>query len=300
VDQAISPSLSQRAQHLALRTLAGLPPGVQLRLSGRAPVRVDGDTLPPEVQLSLALLERRSEPRPETLSPVQARHARRRLAAAYGGRPVQVGGVEDLEIDAGVALRARHYAPAEGGGPHPLLVYYHGGGFLYGDLDTHDSVCRFLCRHAGAHILAVGYRLAPEHPFPAAVEDARRALRWAYDNAGRLGVDASRIGVGGDSAGGNLAAVASQLAARDGGPAPALQLLIYPTTDFTSRRRSRELFGEGSCSPMPKWTGSKPTTSARQRPGERSASLAAARRELLGAGARLRRDRLVRSAARRG
>jgi acetyl esterase len=94
-------------------------------------------------------------------------------------------------------------------------------------------------------VLAVDYRLSPEHPFPAAVEDARAALRWAYVNAERLGADPSRIGVGGDSAGGNLAAVTSQLAANDGGPAPVLQLLIYPVTDFTIRRRSRELFGDG-------------------------------------------------------
>jgi acetyl esterase len=124
-------------------------------------------------------------------------------------------------------------------------VFFHGGGFMYGDLDTHDGVCRLLCRHAGAHLLAIDYRLAPEHPFPAAVEDARAALRWASAHAQELGADPSRLGVAGDSAGGNLAAVASQLAARDGGPAPLLQLLIYPATDCTRRRRSRQLFGEG-------------------------------------------------------
>jgi acetyl esterase len=124
-------------------------------------------------------------------------------------------------------------------------VFFHGGGFVFGDLDTHDGVCRLLCRHAGAHILAVDYRLAPENPFPAAVEDARAALDWAFANAGRLGADPCRIGVSGDSAGGNLAAVVSQLAARDGGPAPVLQLLIYPAMDSTGRHRSRELFADG-------------------------------------------------------
>ncbi|MBV8219110.1 MAG: alpha/beta hydrolase, partial [Solirubrobacterales bacterium] len=118
-------------------------------------------------------------------------------------------------------------------------------GFTYGDLDTHDGVCRVLCRHAGVHVLAVDYRLAPEHPFPAAVDDARAALSWAFANASRIGADPARIGVGGDSAGGNLAAVVSRLAARDGGPAPALQLLIYPATDMTTRHRSRDLFAEG-------------------------------------------------------
>jgi acetyl esterase len=217
---------------------------VQVRLSGKPAVHVDGDTLAPEVQLSLALLQRRRQP--ETLPPPEAREARRRLAAVYAGKPVAVGAVRDLEIDTAVPIQARHYTPVpDGGSRPPLLVYYHGGGFTYGDLDTHDGVCRLLCRHAGAHVLAVDYRLAPEHPFPAAVEDARAALAWAYANADELGADPARVGVGGDSAGGNLAAVAAQLAARDGGPAPVLQLLIYPAVDFTSRRRSRELFGEG-------------------------------------------------------
>jgi acetyl esterase len=246
VPRALSLStLSLRAQQWAAQALDALPPSAQVRLSGRPPVHVDGQTLAPEVQLALAMLERRREPPSERLAPPEARRRRRRLSAVYAGKPTPVGAVTDLDIDGDVRLRARHYAPDEPGGPHPLLVYYHGGGFTYGDLETHDGVCRILCRHAGAHVLAVDYRLAPEHPFPAAVEDARAALRWAFANAQRLGADPSRVGVGGDSAGGNLAAVVSQLAARDGGPPPALQLLIYPVTDFTRRRRSRELFGEG-------------------------------------------------------
>ena len=232
-------------EHYVAKALAALPPRVQVRLSGKPPVRIDGDTLAPGVQLTLALLERRGQPPLETGSPAEARRSRRRMAAVAAGRPAAVGAVSDLEIDADVPLRARHYAPDEPGGPHPLLLFFHGGGFVFGDLDTHDGFCRLLCRHAGAHVLAVDYRLAPEDPFPAAVEDARAALRWAFANAGDLGADPRRIGVGGDSAGGNLAAVVSQLAARDGGPAPVLQLLIYPPTDFTRRRRSRELFGEG-------------------------------------------------------
>ena len=236
---------AERVQRRVGALLAALPPGIQVRLSRRPPVRLDGETLEPETQLTLALLEFIGGPRPETLSPTEARQVRRRLTAVYAGRPVAVASVRDLELDTDLPLPARHYAPAETGGPHPLLVYYHGGGFTYGDLDTHDGACRMLCRHAGAHVLAVDYRLAPEHPFPAAVEDTRAALSWAHANAGRLGADPHRIGVGGDSAGGNLAAVAAQLAAHDGGPAPVLQLLIYPATDSTRRRRSRELFGEG-------------------------------------------------------
>jgi acetyl esterase len=237
--------LGARVQQLAAQALVAIPPALQIRLSGKPLVQLDGDTLAPEIQVLLAVLERRREPPLETLSPGEAREARRRLTAVFGGKPVPVRAVNDLEIDTAVPLRARHYEPPDPGGPHPLLVYYHGGGFLYGDLDTHDNVCRILCRHAGAHVLAVDYRLAPEYPFPAAVDDARAALRWAFTNAERVGADPTRIGVAGDSAGGNLAAVTSRLAANDGGPAPALQVLIYPVTDFTTRRRSRELFGDG-------------------------------------------------------
>lgn len=239
-----SARFSHRLQRVLARAVLSLPPSLQVRLSGKPAVQIDGQTLAPQVQLGLAIMARRGEPQPETMSPVEARRLRRELAAVYAGKPAAVGPVTDLEIDADPRIPARHYVPSEPG-PHPLLVFFHGGGFLFGDLDTHDAVCRLLCRHSGAQVLAVDYRLAPENPFPAAVEDARAALAWAHANATRLGADARRVGVGGDSAGGNLAAVVSQLAARDGGPAPALQMLIYPVTDFTRRRRSRELFGEG-------------------------------------------------------
>ena len=239
-------TFGQRLQHQVVRALAGLPPGVQVRLSGKPPVRLDGDTLAPEMQLSLRVLERRGETQPETGSPTEARLARRRLAAVYTGTPVPVGSIADVEIDAAVPLRARHYAPAEIGGPHPMLVYYHGGGFTYGDLETHDGVCRMLCRHAGAHVLAVDYRLAPEHRFPAAV--ARRA-RSAWPGRTRTRPRSGPIRDGSGSAATARAAISPrssrELAAHDGGPPPVLQLLIYPATDFTTRRRSRELFGEG-------------------------------------------------------
>jgi acetyl esterase len=237
----------ERVEYRAAQVLGALPPQLQVRLSGKPQVTIEGDTLAPGIQLSLAVLERRNAPRLETLSPEAARAVRRRQTTIYAGRPVEVGAVRDLLLETATGeLAARHYAPAERGAELPLLVYYHGGGFTFGDLETHDGVCRMLCKHSGAHVLAIDYRLAPEHPFPAAVQDARAALAWASEHAGELGADAARVGVGGDSAGGNLAAVVAQLAAHDGGPAPALQLLIYPVTDFTRRTgRSRELFGEG-------------------------------------------------------
>jgi acetyl esterase len=125
------------------------------------------------------------------------------------------------------------------------VVYFHGGGHVIGDLDTHDQPCRFFAREVPALILAVDYRLAPEHRFPAAVDDALAGFSWACEQATRLGADQARIAVAGDSAGANLAAVVCRLARDEGGPLPVFQALIYPVIDFSAKRRSHELFGEG-------------------------------------------------------
>jgi acetyl esterase len=230
-----------------------LPARLQLLLAGGSPVRVDGEELDPGVQFAiraLALQGMRSvsgagpglpDPDPTT---VRADYHRRSISAYK--RPTPVASVSELQV-AGAArpLRARHYAPADRRVPQPLLVFLHGGGMVIGDLETHDEACRLLCRHGGMHVLAVDYRLAPEHPFPASVEDAHAAFRWGAENAASLGADPERVGIGGDSAGGNLSAVVAQLAARCGGPAPALQLLIYPKTDYVGATRSQELFAHG-------------------------------------------------------
>ncbi|HEX3512308.1 MAG TPA: alpha/beta hydrolase [Solirubrobacteraceae bacterium] len=238
--------LRVRVLRALVRALLALPPGVQVRLSGRPPVQLDGDTLAPSIQLMLRLLEltERGGEALETLTPTQAREDRRRTADTFGAREPRVTEVRDLDIgEPGQPLPARHYAPP--GGARPLILFFHGGGFVFGDLDTHDGVCRTLALHAGAHVLAVDYRLAPEDPFPAAVQDAHRALRWARAHAGELGADPASVAVAGDSAGGNIAAVTCQVAAAAGEPQPVLQLLIYPVTEFGSTRRSRELFGDG-------------------------------------------------------
>ena len=125
-----------------------------------------------------------------------------------------------------------------------MVVYFHGGCWALGDVDTCDSVCSFLALNAGAAVLSVGYRLAPEHPFPAAFDDALAAFRWASTKHSRLGVDPDRIAVAGDSAGGNLAAAVS-LMARDDGPSPAMQVLLYPIVDACEEWPSRQAFGEG-------------------------------------------------------
>jgi acetyl esterase len=238
--------LRGRLEFEIARRLLGLPAPVQLALSGGFPRRVGGERLPAETQLLLSLLEAIGRKEPHQQTPSQARLDARRQAVVFAGPRIPVAATRDLAIPGpGGPIAARHYAPRKSGGPHPLLVYFHGGGFVIGDLDTHDMPCRMWCRDAGVHVLAVDYRLAPEHPYPAAVDDARAAFRWALSHAAELGADPRRVAVGGDSAGGNLAAVVSLLAARDGEPEPALQLLIYPSTDRVNAFSSLETFAEG-------------------------------------------------------
>ncbi len=141
-------------------------------------------------------------------------------------------------------LRARLVVPRVGGGPLPVLAFFHGGGWCIGDLDTHDPALRQLAAEAGCAVLSVDYRLAPEHRFPAAVEDCFAAVRFLAQDGARLGLDPRRVAVGGDSAGGNLAAVAAILA-RDAGIALSGQVLIYPATDFSLDRPSHEDYAEG-------------------------------------------------------
>ncbi len=150
---------------------------------------------------------------------------------AFTGDVEPVAHVEDLTIPGPAgAISARLYRPAASG-PLPLLVYFHGGGWVIGGLESHDGLCRTLANAAGCAVLAIDYRLAPEHKFPAAVDDCYAAAAWAVANAATLGADPTRVAVGGDSAGGNLTAVVTQLARDRKGPPLRFQLLIYPATD---------------------------------------------------------------------
>jgi len=208
-DRALT--LRERLEHRVARALLRLPPALLVRLSGGPPVVRDGLTLHPELQLMISLRERLGAVPLSALPPDQGRRRFRRECLMHAGEPVELGAVRDLVLDTGRGpLEARHYAPMPGSESgserRPLLLFLHGGGFVLGDLDTHDTTCRMLCRHAGLHVLAVDYRLAPEHPFPAALEDASAAFAWARAHAHELGADPGRIAVGGDSAGGNLAA----------------------------------------------------------------------------------------------
>jgi acetyl esterase len=181
-----------------------------------------------------AMRERRAQqgaPPLYTLSLAQARAADLASIRADGGEPEPVGRVEDVTLPGpGGRLPARLYRP-DAPGPLPALLYYFGGGWTLGGIDTADGICRRLANSAGALVVTVGYRLAPEHPFPAAVHDCHAALRWVARHAGELGVDADRLAVAGDSAGGNLAAAVTLLARARNGPRLRGQLLVYPNTD---------------------------------------------------------------------
>jgi acetyl esterase len=216
---------------------------MQRALSGRPTITRDGLTLDPQLQLLMALRSRLDKNDLSAYGVEEARSNAHRDAMAAARRPVPVASVANLTIADGLA--ARHYAPPPGSATPPLLVFYHGGGFVIGDLDTHDQACRLLCRYANVHVLAVDYRLAPEHPFPVATRDAVAAFHWARANAAQLGADPAVVAVGGDSAGGNLATVVC-LMARDAGEAvPAAQLLIYPTVDAGLVTASKRMFAEG-------------------------------------------------------
>ena len=230
------PRLPPRIEHNILRIVCGLPTGLQRPLFG-APPQIDGQQLATEMQplLRLANLARgESESGYGKLSPQQARARIRANSAAAAGPCRPLPAVNDLAIPGPAGtIPARFYEPPGMGiEDRPLIVYFHGGGWTIGDLDTCDSVCRFLTANVPAAVLSIEYRLAPEHPYPAAVEDA-------------LAADPGRIAVAGDSAGGNLAAAVSLLARDQEGPGPAMQALIYPVTDAVGGQQSRDLFARG-------------------------------------------------------
>jgi acetyl esterase len=236
-----------RIESAAARGVMALPERAQRVLAGR-PIVVDGQQLHVEAQLTLRLIDLVGGGQDlEGMTPAQARSQLRQDTRRVAGPKLDGVNASDTSVSGATGpLRARLYAPdhadAEAGS---LLVYFHGGGFVTGDLDTHDRACRYLARQSGARLLAVDYRLAPEHPFPSALDDALTAFRYAAEHAGELGADPARIAVGGDSAGGNLAAGVARITARATGPRPAFQLLFYPWLDLSSKRESYVWFREG-------------------------------------------------------
>jgi acetyl esterase len=242
------PRLPATLEHRALKRLCGLSPRAQRRLFGPPP-QIDGQVVAPDINVVLAMARRTGE---DTLTgalpPREARaYVRRSSKTVSGPNPLPMKELIEFDFPGPASnLRARLYVPfGAPPPPRPMLVHWHGGGWFVGDLETNDSACRFLAAHSGVSVLAPTYRLAPENPYPAAPEDAQAAWRWALALAGELGADPARIGVGGDSAGANMAAGVC-IAMRDqGGPMPAMQLLVYPATDAIEERPSRRLFNDG-------------------------------------------------------
>ena len=204
--------------------------------------------LHPQTRALLDFIEQRNIPPTHTLGVAEARAYYRDRRGVTQPAPPEVALVQDLTASGPhgpIPLRLYRPLGASATALLPVLVYYHGGGWVIGDLDTHDSLCRALANESGCAVVAVDYRLGPEHRFPAAVNDALAATRWVRQHATELRLDASRLAVGGDSAGGNLAAVVS-IAARDSGDLPiAFQLLIYPATDQHRSAPSHTTNGQG-------------------------------------------------------
>ncbi|MFA4082615.1 alpha/beta hydrolase [Mycobacteroides salmoniphilum] len=233
---------------LALRVSTAATPHIPLAIrramAGRQ-VIIDGNILDPSTQLLLRGMELMGEGEITKGEDVEESRANIRKQSALLSFSTPVGQVRNFSIPGPAGpIPVRHYRPVvENTGA--VLVFFHGGGWVIGDLETHDQACRQTCRDAGVPVLSVDYRLAPEHPAPAAAEDCLAAYLWAVEHAGELGATPDRVAVGGDSAGGNLAAVVSQQARDTGAQLPLLQFLIYPAVDFTVRRPSRDLFAEG-------------------------------------------------------
>ena len=234
---------SASAQRLVLRILMSLPTPILRVMSGGGVVYRGGRTLDPRFQFLAAA--GRNAPSMTTLSPEEARAANASALAGFAGKPEPGVRVEPMTLDtAQGAIAARAYRP-EGQDPTaPLMVFAHFGGGVIGDLDTCDSFCRILARVARGPVLSVEYRLAPEHRFPAGLEDVLAAYRWARDNTVRFGAPAGAVAIGGDSMGGNFAAILCQEMKRTGEAQPALQLLIYPCVDVASETASMTTYAD--------------------------------------------------------
>ena len=174
----------------------------------------------------------------EEMTVQEMRDGMEERARLTGGEPQPVDQVLSSEVPGPAGpIPVRIYVPA-GPAPKPALVYFHGGGWARGNLDTHDILCRALANGGGCVVVSVDYRMAPEHTFPAAIDDSVAATRWVAEHAEQIGVDPTRLAVGGDSAGGNLAAAVALVLRDEGGPALVHQLLIYPVTDYNLDTRS--------------------------------------------------------------
>jgi len=210
-----------------------MPEGAALAFLAGHRITLGGRTMDPKAQLVGEFVK--SIRVPGVYPPLPELRQQLRTMVSLMDEPAPaLARIEDMKIPGPAgAIPARVYDAVSGGGPRPALVYFHGGGWVQGDLETHHGLCARIAQRAGIVVVAIDYRLAPEAKFPAAVEDCLAAYRWIREHGRELGVEPARVAVGGDSAGGNLSAVVSQLATGAGLPVPACQVLIYPATDFS-------------------------------------------------------------------
>lgn len=198
----------------------------------------------PQLQARLDQMAALNRPALSTLTPDEARQ-RMKANLMGSGEPEPVASVENFTLPGPAGeIPIRVYTPT-GHGPFPVLTFFHGGGWVVCDLDTHDALCRSLTNGAACVVVSVDYRLAPEHPFPAGPEDCYAATQWVAEHAERVQGDARRIAVGGDSAGGNLAAVVALMARQQGHPFLTFQLLLYPNTNLKANTPSMQAYAEG-------------------------------------------------------
>jgi acetyl esterase len=202
--------------------------------------------LDPHVKRFLHMVAAGGIPEASELTPAEMRQAILRLARAVDVKDIPIGKTESRELPGlGGPLPVRIYIPAAiNPGKSAGLVYFHGGAGVFCNIETHEGLCRMLANESGCRVISVDYRLAPEHKFPAAVEDSYFATKWISEHASELGIDPDRIAIGGDSAGGTLAAVVCQLARQAGGPSLALQVLFCPVTDVSADTESRKAYAE--------------------------------------------------------
>ncbi|HTX53418.1 MAG TPA: alpha/beta hydrolase, partial [Candidatus Baltobacteraceae bacterium] len=237
-------AVKNAARGVGVKVMPWIPPWLKRLLAGGRRITIDGNTL--DATLQLILIAQRSMRTGGLSADGDPKVARALMRKSQAGMNTHVAvPTTDLTIPGPDSLlRARHYRPAVEEAA-PLLLFFHGGGFVVGDIESHDGLCRMICRDAAIHVVSVDYRLAPEHRAPAAIDDCVAAYRWARGHAAELGADPSRIGVGGDSAGGNLAALVALRCREEGIPQPTLQVLLYPVLDLSAKTRSRTLFSDG-------------------------------------------------------
>lgn len=247
--QAIHGVAMERAEQLLVKCavrLLRLPDPLLQVIAGR-PITIDGHRLSPTSQMLLRmerLVFRRGKVEPVNVHSLRENYefASAQLSKGFLASPRTT----DILIPSPAgSLRVRVHRPTRTTVPRSALVYFHGGGFVMGSVQTHDAICQFLAENAGSQVLSVDYRLAPEHPFPRAVDDAIGAFSYIANNSDRFGVSPTAVAVGGDSAGAALAAAVSHAAIRNGSLCPAVTFLLYPPTDAAGRHRSRDLFNSG-------------------------------------------------------